>query len=364
MVRVPHLSLKETYLELKPELDLAYARVMESGHFILGPEVEAFEKEFAEYCGSKYCLGISNGLDALALVLKAWRIGPGDEVIVPSNTFIATWLAVSQVGAQPVPVDPVASTQNIDPEKITKAITSKTKAIIPVHLYGAPAAMDEINNIAHSRNLLVLEDAAQAQGAKFKGQRCGSLGMAAGFSFYPGKNLGAFGDGGAITTSDSDLYERLKMLRNYGSKIKYKHEEKGYNNRMDELQAAFLRVKLRALNEWNARREVIAKRYIKEFSGLPLRLPEYPVGVESSWHLFVVHTPKRDELQKFLAEKGVGTLIHYPLPPLEQNAYVELRDSYHSDFKDHTGLLSLPIGPHMSEEMVTHVCSRIKEFFS
>lgn len=364
MAKVPFLSLKETYLELKPELDLAYARVMESGHFILGPEVEAFEREFAEYCGAKHCLGISNGLDALVLVLKAWGIGPGDEVIVPSNTFIATWLAVSQVGARPVPVDPVTATQNIDPSKVTQAITSKTKAIVPVHLYGAPAAMDELNSIAKARGMLVLEDAAQAQGAKYKGRFAGNLGTAAGFSFYPGKNLGAFGDGGAITTSDTSLFEKLKMLRNYGSKVKYQHDEKGYNNRLDEIQAAFLRVKLRALNQWNERRSKIAKRYLKELQELPLRLPNYPEGVESSWHLFVVHTPKRDELQKYLASNDVGTLIHYPLPPLEQKAYAELRDVYHSDFRDHTGLLSLPIGPHMSDEDVTQVCSKIKDFFS
>jgi dTDP-4-amino-4,6-dideoxygalactose transaminase len=263
-----------------------------------------------------------------------------------------------------VPVDPVPATHNIDPRKILAAVTSKTKVIIPVHLYGAPAEMDEINQLAKSKRLKVLEDAAQAQGGSWNGKACGSLGDAAAFSFYPGKNLGAFGDAGAITTSDLQLYEKLKRLRNYGSHVKYQHEEKGYNNRLDELQAAFLRVKLAKLPEWNERRVRIAQRYLSEFAGLPIRLPQYQPEAKSSWHLFVIHTEQRDQLQKYLADQGIGTLIHYPCPPLEQPAYAELQGRFHSDFKDHKGLLSLPMGPHLTEEMVDRVCLAVKSFFN
>jgi dTDP-4-amino-4,6-dideoxygalactose transaminase len=224
--------------------------------------------------------------------------------------------------------------------------------------------MDEINHFAKSKQLKVLEDAAQAQGGSWNGKACGSLGDAAAFSFYPGKNLGAFGDAGAITTSDPQLYEKLKMLRNYGSHVKYQHEEKGYNNRLDELQAAFLRVKLAKLPEWNERRVKIAQRYLSEFAGLPIRLPQYQPEAISSWHLFVIHTEHRDQLQEYLADQGIGTLIHYPCPPLEQPAYAELRGRFHSEFKDHKGLLSLPMGPHMTEEMVDRVCLAMKSFFN
>lgn len=362
-MKVPFLSLSESHAELKNELHDAYARVMDNGHFILGPEVEAFEKEFAEYCGSKYCLGVSNGLDALVLILRALEIGPGDEVLVPSNTFIATWLAVSLVGATPVPVDPEPGTPNIDPAKLKEKITAKTRAVMPVHLYGCPAAMDRIEEIAKRHNLWVIEDAAQAQGAEFKGKRCGNMSAAAGFSFYPGKNLGALGDAGAITTSNPEILEKLRMLRNYGSNRKYVHEMMGYNNRLDEMQAAFLRVKLRVLDAGNERRREIAQRYLTELNNLPLQLPRYAKEYNSSWHLFVVESDVRDRLQKALEDKGVGTLVHYPIPPLEQGAYAHLKDNFHSDFQNHKKLLSLPIWPHMTDEMVEHVCASIKAFY-
>ena len=239
----------------KEDLDAAFQRVMESGWYILGHEVEAFEEEFAAYCEARHCIGVGNGLEALHLIMRAMDIGPGDEVIVPSNTYIATWLAVSYTGATPVPVEPDERTCNIDPTRIEAAVTSRTKAILAVHLYGQPADMDPIGEIAARHGLKVIEDAAQAHGARYKGRRTGSLGDAAGFSFYPGKNLGAMGDGGAITTSDGELAGRLRMLRNYGSRVKYVNEEVGFNSRLDELQAALLRVKLRMLDEWNTRRK-------------------------------------------------------------------------------------------------------------
>ena len=263
---IPFLDLRASYLELKTALDSAFQRVMASGWYILGEELKAFEAEFAEYCNVKYCVGVGNGLDALHLILRAMDIGQGDEVIVPSNTFIATWLAVSYAGATPVPVEPDEATYNIDPSKIEAAITEKTKAIMPVHLYGQPADMDPILKIAARHHLKVIEDAAQAHGARYKGKRTGSLGDAAGFSFYPGKNLGAFGDGGAVTTNDSTLAERVRRLSNYGSQVKYAHDVKGFNSRLDELQAALLRVKLRHLDAWNGRRRQIAAQYLRKLN--------------------------------------------------------------------------------------------------
>jgi len=258
-VRVPFLDLKLPHLELQQELESAFRRVLESGNYILGREVEEFEKEFAAYCGVRHCVGVGNGLDALHLILRAYGIGAGDEVIVPSNTFIATWLAVSYAGARPVPVEPIEATYNIDPQRIRDAITPRTKAIIAVHLYGQPADMGAINDIALHHGLKVIEDAAQAHGARYKGIRAGNLGDAAGFSFYPGKNLGAFGDGGAITTNDDSLASQVRILRNYGSQVKYHNEVKGFNSRLDELQAALLRVKLKHLDAWNSSRSRLAK---------------------------------------------------------------------------------------------------------
>src|SRR5262245_46017336 len=282
--QVPFLDLKDTYLEIKDELDAAYQRVMNSGWYILGEEVTAFEKEFAEYCGARHCVGVGNGLEALQLILRAMGIGPGDEVIVPANTYIATWLAVSNAGATVVPVEPDERTFNLDPELIKAAITPKTKAILPVHLYGQPADMDPINEIARRRGLRVIEDAAQAHGACYRNRRAGSLGDAAGWSFYPTKNLGAYGDAGAVTTDDDALADRVRLLRNYGSVSKYYNEEKGINSRLDELQAAFLRVRLKYLAEWNRRRGRIAARYLEELRETDLILPAVCEGAEPVWH--------------------------------------------------------------------------------
>jgi dTDP-4-amino-4,6-dideoxygalactose transaminase len=324
---IPFLSLKETYLELQSEIDEAVHNVLSKGIYILGDEVDSFEQEFANYCGTKYCVGVSNGLDALHLVLRAWDIGPGDEVIVPSNTYIATWLAVSYAGATPVPVEPDANTYNIDPLKIEAAITQRTKAIIPVHLYGQCANMDPINSVALKYNLKVLEDSAQAHGSMYKGKKAGSLGDASGFSFYPGKNLGAFGDAGAVTTNDETLAKRIKYLSNYGSEIKYYNAEKGFNNRLDELQAAVLRVKLKYLDKWNDKRKHLANIYFNELETKNgIILPHVPSDMEPVWHLFVIQSEKRDSLQKHLSEKHISTLIHYPVPPFCQVAYEEFKD--------------------------------------
>jgi dTDP-4-amino-4,6-dideoxygalactose transaminase len=349
---IPFLDVKASYVELQAELDAAYKRVAASGYFVLGAELEAFEGEFARYCGSKFCVGVGNGLEALHLTLRAWEIGPGDEVIVPSNTFIATWLAVTYADATPVPVEPVDATFNLDPGRIEAAITPRTKAIVAVHLYGQPADMDPICEIAQRHGLKVLEDAAQAQGAKYKGRRAGALGDAAGFSFYPGKNLGALGDAGAVTTSDAELARRLRMLRNYGSDKKYVHEMAGFNSRLDELQAALLRVKLKCLDDWNDRRRRVADWY---FLNLPkvfpdLALPFVPVWAEPCWHLYVVRARERNSFQESLTARGIGTLIHYPAPPHLQDAYGGLgypAGSFPLAEAIAREVLSLPMGPHL-----------------
>ncbi len=348
-------------MELREELDAAYRHVMESGWFILGKEVEAFESEFAAYCGVKHCIGVGNGLDALHLILRVYGIGDGDEVIVPSNTYIATWLAVSYAGATPVPVEPDERTYNIKPDLIEAAITKRTKAILPVHLYGQPADMDPINKIAHKHGLKVVEDAAQAHGARYKGKRTGNLGHAAGFSFYPGKNLGALGDGGAVVTNDDDVAEKVKLLRNYGSKLKYHNEVKGYNSRLDELQAALLRVKLTKLDEWNERRRVVVRHYLDELAPFQdLILPFVPEWSEPVWHLFVVRHPQRDELQKRLASAKIDTLIHYPIPPHKSKAYREFDTiSLPLSEKLAATVLSLPMGPHLNETQSSKVISAI-----
>ncbi|MBW6512465.1 MAG: DegT/DnrJ/EryC1/StrS family aminotransferase [Desulfuromonadaceae bacterium] len=362
-MNVPFLDLKGTYAELQTELDAAHQRVMESGWYVLGQEVEAFEDEFAAYCGTKFCIGVGNGLDALHLILRGYDIGRGDEVIVPTNTYIATWLAVSYAGATPVPVEPDLTTCNLDPRFLEAAITPQTKAIIAVHLYGQPAAMDAINAIASHHRLKVIEDAAQAHGARYNGCRTGNLGDAAGFSFYPGKNLGAFGDGGAITTNDDTLAERVRTLRNYGSKVKYYNEIKGYNSRLDELQAAFLRVKLNHLDEWNQRRGEIARRYLTELEGLPgLSLPHVTTATKPVWHLFVVQSCKRDALQKYLNSNGIQTMIHYPIPPHLSEAYAkEFRpDQFPVAEQLAATVLSLPMGPHLSLAVADRVIEVVK----
>lgn len=360
---LPFLDMKTPYVELKSELDEAYNRVMNSGWYILGKEVEAFEIEFAEYCEAKHCIGVGNGLDALHLILRGYGIGPGDEVIVPTNTYIATWLAVSYAGATPVPVEPDEQTYNINPGLIEAAITEKTRAILPVHLYGQPADMSPINDLAEHYDLKVIEDAAQAHGARYHGKRVGSLGNAAAFSFYPGKNLGALGDGGAVVTNDDGLADRLRTLRNYGSTVKYHHEVKGYNSRLDELQAAFLRVKLARLDEWNDRRRDVAREYLSRFADASkLILPSVLEGVEPVWHLFVVRHAQRDALQQSLAVAGIGTMIHYPIPPHLQPAYADLgwnEGAFPLAGRMAKEMLSLPIGPHLSEIDVRSVIKSV-----
>ncbi|HEY1070155.1 MAG TPA: DegT/DnrJ/EryC1/StrS family aminotransferase [Thermomonas sp.] len=360
---IPFLDLKAPHVELRAEIDAALARVLDSGWYILGPEVDAFEAEFAAYCGARHCVGVANGLDALHLVLRAMDVGPGDEVVVPSNTYIATWLAVSQCGAIPVPVEPDPATHNIDPQRIEAAITPRTKVILPVHLYGQPADMDAILSIARRHGLRVLEDAAQAHGARYKGQRIGAHGDAVAWSFYPGKNLGALGDGGAITTNDDALADRLRVLRNYGSRVKYVNEVQGWNSRLDPLQAAVLRVKLAYLDEWNARRAAIAALYQRELAETGLVLPVVSAWAEPAWHLFVVRHPRRDDLQRGLGEAGIGTLIHYPLPPHRQQAYAGLGLADHafpiaSRLADE--VLSLPMGPHLSVAQAEQVVAAVK----
>jgi len=365
-MRIPFLELRPAYLELKDALDAAWHRVMDSGWYLLAGELESFEQEYAAYCGAKHCVGVGSGFDALHLALRAWKIGAGDEVIVPSNTFIATWLAVTFAGAAPVPVEPDPKTFNLDPGRVAAAITPRTRAIIPVHLYGQPADMEPINAIAEKHRLKVLEDAAQAQGARYKGRRVGSLGRATAHSFYPSKNLGAFSDGGAITTDDAALADKLRALRNYGSKLKYYHERIGTNSRLDELQAAFLRAKLVKLDEWNARRKTIAHHYLNELQRLPkLVLPFVPADFDPVWHLFVVRHPRRDELQRHLAESGIGTLIHYPVPPHLSGAYSDLgqRQGAYPIAEDLSRtVLSLPIGPHLKREAQNHVIAAIHSF--
>lgn len=352
MTGVPFLDLRAAYEELREELDEAYSRVMKSGAYVLGGELEAFEEEWAAYCGVKYCVGVGNGLDALRLALAAMGIGPKDEVIVPANTYIATWLAVSAVGATPVPVDADAATRNLDPSAVEAALTARTRAIMPVHLYGVPADMDPIIELARSHGLRVVEDAAQSHGAMYKGRRCGSLGDAAGFSFYPSKNLGAMGDAGAVTTDDAGLAERVRVLRNYGSRVKYRNDLKGLNSRLDSLQAAFLRVKLPYLDAWNRRREWSAARYLESLANLSsVSLPFVPTSSVAAWHLFVIRHPNRDELKKALDAAGIDTLIHYPIPPHLSEAYRNMQLGAGS-FPVAEGLaptvLSLPIGPHLS----------------
>lgn len=358
---VPFLDLRSAYLELKDEIDAAVARVLGSGTYILGEEVEGFEREFATYCGVPYAVGVSDGLSALCLALRAMGVSDGDEVIVPSNTFIATWLAVSRCGAVPVPVEPDPHTYNLDPERIERAITVRTKAIIPVHLYGLSADLDPILEVARHHGLWVLEDAAQAHGALYKGRRIGGHGDAVAWSFYPGKNLGAMGDGGAVTTRHKDLAERIQKLRNYGSVRKYHHEVKGYNCRLDPLQAAILRVKLNRLDEWNLRRRRVASVYLRGLEDSGLVLPEIPEYAEPVWHLFVVRTHCRNELQSYLEAAGISTLVHYPIAPHRQAAY-DLSISLPVAETLASEVLSLPIGPHLAFDDAGRVVEVLRSF--
>jgi dTDP-4-amino-4,6-dideoxygalactose transaminase len=361
---VPFLDLKAINLVQQEDIEQAMRRVLQSGWYILGKEVEAFEQAYAGYCGTRHAIGVANGLDAIFLVLKAWGIGPGDEVIVPSNTYIATWLAASHCGATPVPVEPVEGTYNLDPARVEAAITPRTRAIVPVHLYGQCADMDPLMEIAARHGIKVVEDGAQAQGAMYKGRRAGALGHAAAFSFYPGKNLGALGDAGAITTDDDDLALRLRTLRNYGSQKKYHNEIIGFNSRLDELQAAILSVKLPALDGQNAQRAQLAAVYDERLAGLPgLVLPVVPEWTRPVWHLYVVRHARRDALARALADLGVGTLVHYPIPPHLQPAYTALGYK-EGDFPIaeaiHREVLSLPMGPHMTLEQAGIVADAVR----
>jgi len=360
---IPFLDLKAINLAHEERLKKAFDRVLHSGWYILGQEVKSFEQEFAAYCGTEHAIGVSNGLDALHLILRGWGIGEGDEVIVPSNTYIATWLAATYAGATPVPVEPVEGTYNLDPALIEAAITPRTKAIIVVHLYGQPADMEPIMAIAAKHGLKVIEDGAQAHGAEYKGKKVGALGHAAGFSFYPGKNLGALGDAGAVTTNDSALAAQIRVLVNYGSRVKYHNEVKGFNCRLDELQAAFLREKLPYLDAETARRREIAAMYLKGLSRLKLVLPQCMSGAHPVWHLFVVRVKGREKVQSELTKRGIGTVIHYPIPPHLQSAYAELgygAGAFPIAERIHEEVLSLPMGPTMRDEEVLRVIEDLK----
>ncbi len=360
---IPFLDLKSINLAQRAELVAAFERVLDSGWYVMGEELKAFEAEYADYCGAARCVGVGNGLDALVLALRALGVGHGDEVIVPSNTYIATWLAASHLGATPVPVEPDVDTFNIDPARIEAAITPRTKAILPVHLYGQPADLDAILDIARRHGLKVVEDGAQAHGARYKGRRLGAHGHAVAWSFYPGKNLGALGDGGAVTTNDPELAERLRTLRNYGSRVKYHNEVIGTNSRLDELQAALLRPKLRTLDASNQHRGTLAQRYLGGLAGLGLQLPAVPAYADPAWHLFVVRHPRRDALAKGLAAAGVGTVIHYPVAPHLQPAYACLgieAGALPISERMHAQVLSLPIGPTQTLAQTDEVIAAVR----
>jgi len=353
-MNVPFLDLRAAHAEIGPEMDAAYQRVAASGWYLMGAELDAFEDEFAEYCGVTQCAGVGSGLDALVLILRALGIGPGDEVIVPAHTFIATWLAVSEVGARPVPVEADERTYTLDPAAFEAAIGPRTAAVVPVHLYGQPADMDAIAAIAAAHGLAVVEDASQAHGARYRGRRVGTLSTAAGFSLNPVKNLGAWGNAGAVVTDDPALAEKVRLLRNYGYRVKYQHEVMGVNSRLDEIQAAFLRVRLRRLDEWNARRRAVAGRYLNALAGTrDLVLPHVPDWAEPVWHQFVVRHPDRAGIQEHLGAAGVETLIHYPVPVHLTPAY---RDAgwKQGDFplaeRLAAEVLSLPVSPHLPEQ--------------
>lgn len=361
---IPFLDLKAAQMELREEIVTAIERVVDSGWYILGSEVETFESAYAAYCGAGHCVGVGNGLDALHLALRAMGVRPGDEVIVPSNTYIATWLAVSQCGAVPVPVEPVEATYNLDPQLLEAAITPRTRVILPVHLYGQPADLDPILAIARKHGVRVLEDAAQAHGARYKGKRLGAHSDAVAWSFYPGKNLGALGDGGAVTTNDDEIADRIRVLRNYGSRTKYVNEVQGWNSRLDPILAAVLFVKLAHLDDWNERRANVAGQYVSELKDTELLLPQVPEWADPVWHLFVVRNSNRNALQARLREAGIGTLIHYPIPPHKQTAYADFNfaiDGFPIASRMADQVLSLPMGPHLDEAQVAEVIRVVKD---
>jgi dTDP-4-amino-4,6-dideoxygalactose transaminase len=362
-MKIPYHDLGRENAAVLDGLKAAAGKVLDSGWYVLGGEVKSFEAEFAAYCGAGHCVGVANGLEAIGLALQALGLGAGDEVIVPSNTYIATWLAVSGIGAKIVPVEPNEKTYNIDPAKIEAAITHSTKAILPVHLYGQPADMDAIMAIARRHGLYVVEDAAQAHGARCRDRRIGAHGDAVAWSFYPTKNLGAFGDAGAVTTDDPALADRIRLLRNYGSRIKYRHEIAGGNSRLDEMQAALLRVKLPRLDASNARRREIAAVYARELAGSTLILPEVPDWAEPVWHIFAVRHPDREGFAARLAENGIGTLVHYPTPPHLQGAYANLNHAdgaFPISERIHREVISLPLYPSMTEAEIACVAETVR----
>lgn len=367
MTRIPYLDLKAVNAELQAELNQAFEAVLTSGWFILGQAVRTFEDAFSAYVGVKHCVGVGNGLEALHLILRAYGIGTGDEVIVPANTYIATWLAVTYAGAQPIPVEPDPRTYNLDPGRVEGALTERTRAILPVHLYGQAADMDPLMEIASAHDLVVIEDAAQAHGARYQGGMCWSLGHAAGFSFYPGKNLGALGDAGAVTTDNDELAKQIRALRNYGSQRKYYNDLLGFNSRLDELQAAFLSVKLPHLAAWNQRRAEIARIYSQAFSALPeLTVPYVPDWSAHVWHIFPLRCSRRDELQAHLEQAGVGTLIHYPVPPHRSQAYAHMgyaQGTFPISEAIAATELSLPISPVMTDGEAEYVVGAVWDFF-
>lgn len=361
---VDFLNLKKINNRYESELKEACSRVIDSGWYIMGAELVNFEKEYAKWCGVKHAIGVANGLDALILVLRAWKelgkLNDGDEVIVPANTYIASILAITQNQLTPILVEPDPSTFNLSVEGVRKAITGKTKAILPVHLYGRISPMKGIMEIAFEYDLLVLEDCAQSHGAIIDGQKCGSWGHAAGFSFYPGKNLGALGDAGAITTNDDNLAQVLVALRNYGSHVKYQNKYKGINSRLDEIQAAMLSVKLKYLDDDISRRRYIAEKYLTSINHPDVILPALDAQQEHVWHLFVIKTNHRDSLKKYLDSNNVQTLVHYPLPPHHQIAYEELKHLHLPVSESlHNSVLSLPMDPTMTEADIEYVIKTI-----
>lgn len=365
-MKVPFATFEPMHNEIRKELDEAYKRVMDSNYFIQGNECKQFEQEFADYCGAKHCVGVATGLDAIYLILKAMDIKTGDEVIVPSNTFIATALAVSYTGATPVFVEPEIDTYNIDVTRIEEKITPNTKAIIAVHLQGRPADMDAVNEMAKKHGLKVLEDAAQAHGTKYKGRRVGALSDAAAFSFYPGKNLGALGDGGCVVTNDDDIASKVRALGNYGSDYKYHHIYQGTNSRLDEMQAAFLRVKLPCLEKWNDARKQVAERYLSEIKNPLIKLPVAPdKDYDHIYHVFVIRCDRRDELEKYLNDKGIGTVKHYPIPMHMQKAYESLNipeGSLPIAEEISRTVLSIPMYYNMTDEEISYVIDAVNNF--
>jgi dTDP-4-amino-4,6-dideoxygalactose transaminase len=364
-MRVPFLNFEPMHTEIRNDIVETFKKIYDNNWFILGPRVEAFESDFSKYCGTNYCISCGNGLDALSIILRGYDIGEGDEVIVPSNTYIATALAVSYVGAKVVFVEPSIKTFNIDENKIEEAITKKTKAIIAVHLYGRPAEINKIKALCEKYNLKLIEDAAQSHGAIYNGKKTGNLGDAAGFSFYPGKNLGAFGDSGAILTSDKALAEKVRAIRNYGSNIKYYNEYKGVNSRLDEIQAGFLSIKLNHLDKWNADRQKIAKFYLDKINNSKIILPDISSVTDSVWHVFAIRTEYRDDLINYLKSNGIETLIHYPVPIHLQKAYTDLGYNV-GDFSVAETIsktvLSLPIWYGMKNDEINYIITVINKW--